>query len=415
MTFWYELWVNQHLGEGLVFASTRGKRGLDPDQQTENEDIFTSTLHTFLSHLLLTGDVHTGVRCGSCRGPVRGSRYKCLQCRDFDLCATCEASGTKHSHHSFIRLPSRISVVPLTLDLDGITSVMCDECKRNVVGRRYKCLHCRNYDLCLRCEAASKHRNHRMLRIPFRPQVQEEVTLHIPNFQQFFRIGWYIIQGFVGSRFFHLDPGVILEVEGDPLDDGTSGPGLPRQLPPPLPLRPGIGVAGSAAGRNGGRAPVALNAQVNEEVTRHLTNFQQIFRIGWYIIQGFVGSRFFHLDPGVALEVEGDPLDDGTSGPGLPHQLPPPPPPRAGIGVAGSAAGRNGGRAPRALNGRNSEVHEEVVPRDEDLCKLCLEAELNCAFVDCGHMVACLPCAQMVRNCPICRKAITRRIRIFKA
>ncbi|CAG0899893.1 unnamed protein product [Darwinula stevensoni] len=59
----------------------------------------------------------------------------------------------------------------------------------------------------------------------------------------------------------------------------------------------------------------------------------------------------------------------------------------------------------------------EILPgaEDENLCKLCLEAELNCAFVDCGHMVACLPCAQMVRNCPICRKVITSRIRIFKA
>ncbi|CAG0888579.1 unnamed protein product [Darwinula stevensoni] len=206
----------------------------------------------------VSGDVHADIRCFSCRGPVRGSRYKCLECRDLDLCASCEARGKEHSHHLFIRLPSRIPVVPLTPDLDGAAGesaplvsglpgggggteadfnkephpgiwcascgeivkgrrfqclacpgfdlcsrceksvephlvhpmirfsrpgaftlrpttilneglhrgVNCNECGQSVTGYRYKCLKCQDYDLCMKCEAASKHLHHRLARIP---------------------------------------------------------------------------------------------------------------------------------------------------------------------------------------------------------------------------------------------------------
>merc|ERR1712107_444855 len=43
--------------------------------------------------------------CDGCDGPVVGPRYKCLVCPDYDLCATCEARGL-HAHHKMIRLPA---------------------------------------------------------------------------------------------------------------------------------------------------------------------------------------------------------------------------------------------------------------------------------------------------------------------
>merc|ERR1712062_343158 len=49
--------------------------------------------------------VHWGVVCDGCDGPVVGPRHKCLVCPDYDLCATCEARGL-HVHHKMIRMPA---------------------------------------------------------------------------------------------------------------------------------------------------------------------------------------------------------------------------------------------------------------------------------------------------------------------
>lgn len=46
---------------------------------------------------------HPNVMCDSCDGLVRGFRYKCMSCPDFDLCQTCEREG-KHTQHPMARI-----------------------------------------------------------------------------------------------------------------------------------------------------------------------------------------------------------------------------------------------------------------------------------------------------------------------
>lgn len=48
---------------------------------------------------------HPGVVCDGCQGAVYGSRFKCLQCHDYDLCSKCEAQG-KHNEHNMVRIPT---------------------------------------------------------------------------------------------------------------------------------------------------------------------------------------------------------------------------------------------------------------------------------------------------------------------
>ena len=44
--------------------------------------------------------IHNGIKCSLCqRFPIVGIRYKCLQCKSYDLCEECEKThGMKHGH-----------------------------------------------------------------------------------------------------------------------------------------------------------------------------------------------------------------------------------------------------------------------------------------------------------------------------
>lgn len=43
--------------------------------------------------------IHGGVGCDGCQGPVIGLRFKCTVCPDYDLCGSCESKGL-HSEHA---------------------------------------------------------------------------------------------------------------------------------------------------------------------------------------------------------------------------------------------------------------------------------------------------------------------------
>ena len=50
-----------------------------------------------------TGVKHPNVICDGCEGEVYGTRFKCMVCRDYDLCSVCEAKG-QHTIHEMIRM-----------------------------------------------------------------------------------------------------------------------------------------------------------------------------------------------------------------------------------------------------------------------------------------------------------------------
>ncbi|XP_009890877.1 PREDICTED: sequestosome-1 isoform X2 [Charadrius vociferus] len=49
--------------------------------------------------------VHPNVICDGCEGPVVGARFKCTVCPDYDLCSTCEGKGI-HKEHNMVMFQS---------------------------------------------------------------------------------------------------------------------------------------------------------------------------------------------------------------------------------------------------------------------------------------------------------------------
>jgi len=73
--------------------------------------------------------VHTNVICDGCEGNVIGCRYKCSVCQNFDFCEKCEELKAEEHGHSFIKIKNP-SLAPV--------QIICivDE---NVVNKNLKC------------------------------------------------------------------------------------------------------------------------------------------------------------------------------------------------------------------------------------------------------------------------------------
>ncbi len=50
---------------------------------------------------------------------------------------------------------------------------------------------------------------------------------------------------------------------------------------------------------------------------------------------------------------------------------------------------------------------------DKGCCGICYDREINTAFYDCGHVMACKECAGKIEVCPICRKRVMARLELF--
>jgi len=96
---------------------------------------------------------HSNVRCDGCNEfPIVGARYNCTVCPDYDLCAKCEASSVHPAEHPLLKFRQPVNTAVVH------TGITCDGCSQSpITGIRFKCRTCADYDLCESCEAKNVH------------------------------------------------------------------------------------------------------------------------------------------------------------------------------------------------------------------------------------------------------------------
>ncbi|KAI8840333.1 hypothetical protein BJ741DRAFT_49949 [Chytriomyces cf. hyalinus JEL632] len=117
------------------------------------------------------------VVCNGCqKANFSGPRYKCAHCADFDFCSDCvkDAARQHDSAHSFFKLTHANQIHSL---------IFCDGCKiRGIVGPRYKCQQCADYDLCGQCHSvAGKHHFEHHSFSTFSNTMSRHVPLALPR------------------------------------------------------------------------------------------------------------------------------------------------------------------------------------------------------------------------------------------
>ncbi|PKS09926.1 hypothetical protein jhhlp_004549 [Lomentospora prolificans] len=99
-----------------------GQNGLedwynDPPPQRAGHNIVTLLFRVSEDNSRRNACVHRGCQCNACSmAPIRGIRYRCATCADFDLCESCEAQGLHTKTHIFykVKVPAPPSILRQT-------------------------------------------------------------------------------------------------------------------------------------------------------------------------------------------------------------------------------------------------------------------------------------------------------------
>jgi len=52
------------------------------------------------------------------------------------------------------------------------------------------------------------------------------------------------------------------------------------------------------------------------------------------------------------------------------------------------------------------------VPEQEQ-CVICYDRRIDAVLLECGHLAVCVVCTKNLRDCPICRRLVSRVVQIF--
>lgn len=105
--------------------------------------------------------------CDGCDRQIYGVRHKCFNCPDWDYCSDCYKSAKeKHPGHRFAPIYGALAEPVTTRSHPQHYGVYCDgpHCASKgycswIVGDRFKCAVCPDFDLCAGCEASPMNKH----------------------------------------------------------------------------------------------------------------------------------------------------------------------------------------------------------------------------------------------------------------
>eukprot|EP00039_Didymoeca_costata_P020446 m.341289 g.341289 ORF g.341289 m.341289 type:complete len:413 (-) comp19984_c0_seq1:38-1276(-) len=102
---WHRKWVLQQAALNIGVNS-------GPQKEQEAKDLRDLLYSIADGQARKEGYVHRGITCNVCKvGPIRGLRYKCANCTDYDVCEACEAVDDHNRTHVFVQI--KIPIPPL--------------------------------------------------------------------------------------------------------------------------------------------------------------------------------------------------------------------------------------------------------------------------------------------------------------
>ena len=140
--------------------------------------------------------IHFNILCDGCKmNPIRGNRYKCIGCPDFDFCENCYQKNKDTHGHEFKKI-EKLSFTNIfeykNNDYNKRENVhmgvKCNRCGSNpIIGWRFKCSICENYNLCEKCEENSGYEHgHPLIKI-YNPKMQkkfDDYYLKLNNYEE---------------------------------------------------------------------------------------------------------------------------------------------------------------------------------------------------------------------------------------
>ncbi|CAO3608146.1 unnamed protein product [Cunninghamella blakesleeana] len=151
------------------------------------------------------------LNCSSCNVALSSNHWVCSQCPAYVLCPYCKSSNKSHhdSNHvyrlvinvstpnkkdnSSNKYPKEEQKQEETINLKNTNivhdNVVCDNCGGTIVGIRYKCGHCPDFDLCETCEPLLVHEQQHVLLKIRKPLAKTHniATTLLPTFDYAFK------------------------------------------------------------------------------------------------------------------------------------------------------------------------------------------------------------------------------------